>query len=118
TGPQALTVLADALFHLFPAGWMAKICGGAAHIMDISFKLRVFGEGFRFLKHRFLAAYLHNSSLMNSQGAEAASAETAAAAGQTEFRFRKSRDASKRIIGRMGFPHIGQTVEVIHFHGG
>ena len=61
-----------------------------------------------------MAPHLDDPSLVEGQRAEAASAETSAAAGQAEPDLRDRRDASRLLLGRMISPHVGKPVDVVH----
>ena len=47
-GKQALTVPADAMFHLFFAGRMPEVCGRSTYIMDISLEILFFCDNLCF----------------------------------------------------------------------
>ena len=113
-GKETLLIFTDALCQLLFTGWMTEIGRRSAHIMDITFKIRVPGKCLRFINNRFMAPGLDNSSLMKSKGAETAAAKTAPVAHQTEFDLFNGRNTAGRLIGRVIGPHIIQTVDPVH----
>ena len=62
-----------------------------------------------------MASCLNDTTLMESQCAEIAAAETASVADQAEFHFTDRRYSSEFFIGRMIRSHIGKAVHIIHF---
>ena len=111
---EALFSRTCSVFQLFFAGRKAEVCRRAAHIVDVSLKIRFLCQVFRLIDDRFVASYLNNTPLMERQRTEAAAAEAATVADQAEFHLRERRDPACRIVGRMPPPHIRKCVDIIH----
>ena len=65
-----------------------------------------------------MASGLHDPSFMEGQRTEIAVPEASAVAGQTEFDVAQCRDAAVFIVYRMPGSHVGESVDIIHFHPG
>ena len=111
---EALFSRTCSVFQLFFAGRKAEVRRRAAHIVDVSLKIRFLCQVFRLIDDRFVASYLNNTPLMERQRTEAAAAEAATVADQAEFHLRERRDPACRIVGRMPPPHIRKCVDIIH----
>ena len=112
---QALTVLADAVFQLLFAGGLTEIGRRAAHVMDISFKLRIFRHFLCFFDQRLMTSGLDDPPLMKGQGAKITSPKTSPVADQRKLYFRDRRHASVFFIRRMIRFFIGICIDLIHF---
>ena len=81
---QAAPVFAAAVLLLPGTGGVAEVGGGAAHIVDVSLKLRVFRQDLRLPHHGLDAPGCHHPPLVEGQGAEVAPAEAAPVVGDRE----------------------------------
>ena len=111
---KTLTILADTFCQLFLTGWLAEVSSRAADIMDISFKIGILCHFYSFFQNRFMTSGLKNPSLMKGQGAEIASAETAAITGKTELNLFQCRNSTFGIVHRMPGICIWQIIDIIH----
>ena len=117
-GVQALPPAAGTLGHLLGTGGVTEIGGGPPHIVDVALEVLVLHHLLRFLEDGLMTAYLDNSSLVEGQGAEGASAEAAPVAHQAEFYLFNGRNASQLFVAGVIGAAIGQVVHRIHFlHG-
>ena len=111
---QALAARACALCQLLVAGREPEVCRGAAHIVDISFKIRLLCQQLCFLHQRFMAPGLDDPALMEGEGAKAAGAEASPVADKAELYLADSRNTSKFFIGGMVIPHVWKAVNRVH----
>ena len=115
---QALLSGAGPLCHLLFAGREPEISCGASHIVDIALEIRLLRQKPCLLQNGFMAPDLDDPSLVEGQGAEAAAAKAAPVADEAELHLTDGRNAPQGLIGRMGRPHIGKGVHVVHFQSG
>ena len=86
-GEKALTAFASPFFQLFFTGGVAEVGRGPAHVVDIPFKVGVFGQEPCFFQQRLVTATADASALMEGQCAEGATAKATAVGGQAEGHF-------------------------------
>ncbi len=112
---KAVPVSAYAMLQLLFTGRLSEISCGAAHIVNIAFKLRIRDEDFGFANQRILTPALNPSALMKCQRTKAAPAEAAPNRSQTEFHFLQSRNPSVFFVGRMIRPLVRKFVHIVQF---
>ena len=79
---KALLLRARPLRHLLTAGRCTEVGCRTSDIMNISFEVRILCDQFCLFNDRFMTSRLNNSPLMEGEGAETASSETAPVADQ------------------------------------
>ena len=112
---KALSVLTDTLCELFLTGRLSEICRWTAHIVNISFKVRILCHRFRFFQNRFMTSCLKNSSLMKGQGTEITASKAPTVACKAEADFLQCRDTPLLFVHRMISSGIRQIINIVHF---
>ena len=113
---QASSMTAGAPLKLRFARRSAEFCRGPSYVIDIPLEVRLRDKLFCLLQDRFMASSLHDPSFMEGQRAEVAVPEAPPVAGQAELDVPQRRDAAVFVIYRVPGPHIGKSVDIIHFH--
>ena len=112
---KALFIGTYSVFKLLFAGRLSEIGRGSSYVVYIALEVRVFYEQTGFFDYRLMAAGLYYAPLMKRQSAEAAAAEAPPVAYQAEFNLLDGVDAAGVLIAGMISPHIGQSVDTVHF---
>ena len=115
---KTLPVLAYSLSQLLFTGRSPEVGGRAAHIVDVSFEIRILYDQLRLLQNGFMASDLHRTPLMEGQRTEITAAEASPVADQGKLNLTDRRNAALLFIRRMIGAHIRQGIYGIHFFCG
>ena len=110
-----LAACTHSLLHLLGAAGHAKVCRGAAHIVNVALKLRVLRDTAAFFQNAGLAAAGHTAALMQLNGAEIASAKAAAILNNGKLYFLNGRNTPQRFIAGVIAAGKGQFVHFVQF---
>ena len=116
-GRQTFFALAQSGFLLLLAAGMPEIGGGTAHIVDIPFEIRHFGQPDCFAHHRILAAAGDEPPLVIRKRAEIARAKAATVVHQRKFYLFDAGHPAQRLVRGVIIPHIRQFVHMIQLFG-
>ena len=112
---EALSVLACSYLQLLVAGRLMKVRRRSAHIMDVTFEIRIPDQPFCLFQNRLIASCLDNPSLVKIQRAEIACTKAPSVRGNRKLHFGKSRDPACGVIIRVPGSCIGKRVDIVHF---
>ena len=110
-GGKALAVGAHAVLQLLLTGGVAKIGGGAAHVVDVALEVGHLGDLLGLGHHRLNAAGADGATLMEGQSAEIAGAEASAVVGHREAHLLDTGDTALLLVGGMVGAGVGQGVD-------
>ena len=115
---ETAAVLAGAVCHLLAAGRCAELRCRPADVIDIALEIGLLQHLPGLLQDGFMAADLHDTAFMESEGAEIAVPVAAAVGCETEADLSKGRNAARLVVHGMPGAHIGKCVNIIHLpHG-
>ena len=113
---QTLTVFAGTCGQLLLTGGLSKLRRGASHVVDIALEQRILRHLPCLRKDGFMASCLHDSALMEGQGAEGAAAKAPPVRGQGEPHLGQGGNAAVLVVHRMPLSRIGQGIDIVHLH--